>query len=134
MLVKVGENVYIIPTQSIVRSFRPAPGSVFSDTDGREMIIIDGKCYSVIKLYEHFNVETKITDYSEGIIVVCEYDEKIICLFVDNLIGEQQVVVKSLPEYLTRFKLKSTGVGGCTILGDGSISLILDTSEIAENK
>jgi len=130
MMVKVGNNVYIIPTQSIVQSFRPAPGSVFSDTDGRDMILIRGNCYPVIRLHKLFNVETQITDYSDGIIIITEYNDKFVCLFADNLLGEQQVVVKSLPLYLTNFKLKECGVGGCTILGDGSISLILDISKV----
>lgn len=133
MMVKVGNNVYIIPTQSIVESFRPAPGSVFSDTNGRDMILIRGNCYPVSKLYNLFNVETEVTDYSDGIIIITEYNDKFVCLFADNLLGEQQVVVKSLPSYLSNFKLKECGVGGCTILGDGSISLILDISEILKS-
>lgn len=133
MMVKVGNNVYIIPTQSIVESFRPAPGSVFQDTDGRDMILIRGNCYPVSKLYNLFNVDTQITDYSDGIIIITEYNDKFVCLFADNLLGEQQVVVKSLPSYLSYFKLKECGVGGCTILGDGSISLILDISEILKS-
>ena len=54
-----------------------------------------------------------------------EQDENVICLFVDELLGQQQVVVKALPEYVRRFS-KSKGLAGCTLLGDGSISLILD--------
>ena len=52
------------------------------------------------------------------------------CLFVDELLGEQQVVVKPLPSYLSRFNIKQSGIAGCTILGDGNISIILDISNL----
>ena len=52
------------------------------------------------------------------------------CLFVDKLIGEQQVVVKPFPEYINNFGIKNSGISGCTILGDGSISIILDVANI----
>ena len=53
-----------------------------------------------------------------------------LCLFVDELLGEQQVVVKPLPSYLSRFNIKQSGIAGCTILGDGNISIILDISNL----
>jgi two-component system chemotaxis sensor kinase CheA len=97
------------------------------------MIIIRGECHPVIRLDKLFGIQSKITDYSDGIIIMTEYNDKKICLFADNLLGEQAVVVKKLPDYLSRFKLNNVGIGGCTILGDGSICLILDIAEIADN-
>ncbi len=131
MMVKVGDNVYIIPTQSISQCIKPSQGSIFSDTQGRDMIIVRGSCYAITKLQELFNIEGAVTDYSKGVIIMTEYNGRTVCLFADKLMGQQPVVVKSLPEYLNKFNSKETGIGGCTILGDGSISLILDIAEIA---
>lgn len=130
MTVKISNHTYIIPTQAIIQCIKPAKGSVFSDTQGKDMILVEGKCYAVTKLHKLFNIEPQITDYSEGVIIMTEYYGNIVCLFADALLGQQPVVVKSLPEYLSRFDTKSAGIGGCTILGDGSISLILDIAEI----
>jgi two-component system chemotaxis sensor kinase CheA len=69
----------------------------------------------------------------DGILIWVEADEKSVCIFADRLIGEQQVVVKPLPAYLNRFHVKDRGIAGCTILGDGSISIILDISGIVDN-
>ena len=52
------------------------------------------------------------------------------CLFVDALLGEQQVVVKQLPQYVNSYNIKQYGINGCTLLGDGSISIILDVASI----
>lgn len=131
MTVKVNDNTYIIPTQSIIQCIRPVQGSIFPDTEGRDMIMVGGKCYAVTKLHSLFGLETGSVDYSEGIIIMTEYNGITVCLFADALLGQQPVVVKSLPPYLARFKSRDWGIGGCTILGDGSISLILDIAEIA---
>jgi two-component system chemotaxis sensor kinase CheA len=62
----------------------------------------------------------------DGIMVWVEASDKSCCLYADELIGEQQVVVKPLPQFVSIFDLKSRGISGCTILGDGTISIILD--------
>ena len=67
---------------------------------------------------------------SDGILIWLESGELSYCLFVDELLGEQQVVVKPLPSYLSRFNIKQSGIAGCTILGDGNISIILDISNL----
>ena len=59
-----------------------------------------------------------------------EASDKSYCLFIDELLGEQQVVVKPLPSYLNNFNIKNSGISGCTILGDGNISIILEISNV----
>ena len=66
----------------------------------------------------------------DGILVWVEEGEKSYCLFVDELLGEQQVVVKPLPTYLNAYNIKNSGIAGCTILGDGNISIILDIANL----
>ena len=122
MTIRVGDSSYTLPTVSIRESFRTKEGDIIRDPDGNEMILVRGQCHQVIRLHQLFNVFTKIERIHEGIILMVENDLKCVCVFADGLVGKQQVVVKSLPTYIK----KSKGVAGCTLLGDGSISLILD--------
>ncbi len=125
MNIKVGKSRYTIPTISIKESFRPKDSDIFTDPNGNEMIMVRGQCYAVRRLHELFQVQTEVTKFSEGIIIMIEQDEKTVCVFADELLGQQQVVVKALPQYIQNFK-KIKGMAGCTLLGDGNISLILD--------
>jgi two-component system chemotaxis sensor kinase CheA len=127
MNVKVGNACFTIPIISITESFRPKENDVFIDPEGNELIMVRGQCYHVLRLHEFFKINTKVTDFTEGIIIMLEQDGKSTCVFADELLGQQQVVVKSLPEYLKMFK-KIRGLAGCTLLGDGSISLIIDVA------
>jgi len=125
MNIKVGKSIYTLPTISIKESFRPQKEEIITDFYGNEMIMVRGQCYAVIRLYEVFNVKPYITDLSEGIFIMIEQDDKRACIFADELIGQQDVVVKALSHYI-KDTHKIHGVSGCTLLGDGSISLILD--------
>ncbi|WP_129600151.1 chemotaxis protein CheA [Anaerophilus nitritogenes] len=129
MNVKVGTSKYTIPIISIQESFRPEKEHCIKDPDGNEMVMIRGECYPIVRLYEYYHVKTNITELSAGILVIVKQDQKSIALFVDELIGQQQVVVKSLPQYIKQ-KKNIKGLAGCTLLGDGSISLILDIQNI----
>lgn len=127
MNIKVGHSCYTIPTTSIKESFRPKEKDLITDPDGNEMMMVRGKFYPILRLHQHFNVKTEVTDFTKGIIIMVEQDGESMCIFADELIGQQQVVVKALPEYIKKLK-KIRGLAGCTLLGDGSISLILDVS------
>ena len=126
MQVGVGESVYIIPLLSIKESFKPKKNDVFCDPDGNKMIMIRGNCYAVLRLHELLGSKTNITNFEDGILVMVESDQQTFCLFVDCLIGEQQTVIKPMPLYISRSIGWIKSIAGCTILGDGSISLILD--------
>jgi len=128
--VSVGKSRYTIPTISIRESFRIDESDVTSDGDGNEMIMIRGQCYPVLRIHRMFNIKNPVMRISDGIMVMIESDSKTACLFVDKLVGEQQVVVKALPRYLKKVQ----GIAGCTILGDGGISLILDVNGILERQ
>jgi len=125
MNIKVGESLFTMPTISIKESFRPEPGDTFTDPDGNEMIMVRGECHRVLRLHQYFRISTDITEFTEGIMVMVEHDGRKVCIFADELLGQQQIVVKTLPKYIRDFK-KTRGIAGCTLLGDGSISLILD--------
>jgi two-component system chemotaxis sensor kinase CheA len=129
MNIKVGKSRYTIPTISIKESFRPKETEIIYDPDGNEMIMVRGECYAIRRLHELYKLKTNITKFSEGIIIMVEQDEKTVCVFADELLGQQQVVVKALPHYIQSFK-RIRGLAGCTLLGDGSISLILDVARM----
>ncbi|MGH4138683.1 chemotaxis protein CheW [Clostridium sp.] len=126
--VAVGKTKYTIPITAIRESFRPKENEVIADSEGNEMIMIRGEAYPIYRLHRIFNINTKVTNSTEGIMVMVEDNTKAACLFVDSLIGEQQVVVKALPAYIKKAK----GIAGCTILGDGNISLIIDVSSVLD--
>lgn len=127
MTIRVGQTTYTVPTTSIKESFRVRENDVIVDPDGNEMIMVRGECFPVLRLHERFKNWTDVTMLHEGIIMMVEHDAGNVCLFADALLGEQQVVVKSLPSYIKKIK----GIAGCTMLGDGNVSLILDPAGLA---
>lgn len=130
MELSVGSSIYTLPTVSIKESFRAKDEDIIYDNDGNEMIMIRGNIYPIIRLYDLFKIETKVKKLEEGILIMIEGDNKAACIFADQLLGEQQVVVKPLPKYLLHYAIKESGIEGCTIRGDGSISLILSAKGI----
>ncbi len=133
MTVRVGKSTYTIPITSIKESFKVKEDDVITDPAGNEMILIRGRCYPVLRLNERYDVKTDVTSISDGIMIMVENENKGMCLLADELIGEQQVVVKALPDYIKNIK-KVTGLAGCTLLGDGSISLILDVAGLIKSE
>ena len=83
-----------------------------------------------IRLSKWFHIEQAEQDIEKGSILMMENEGRVICLFADKLIGEQQVVVKPFPKYLSQYDIKGQGLSGCTIMGDGSISLIIDVNRL----
>jgi len=130
MKLRVGSLVFIVPMLSIQESFKPNDGDVFLDPDGSEMLMIRGECYPVLRLYRIFNIESDFENLDDGILVMITTDTATFCLFVDELIGEQQAVIKPLPEYIQKHNIGMHGIGGCAVLGDGSISLIIDINSL----
>ncbi|SHH83034.1 chemotaxis protein CheA [Clostridium grantii] len=127
MNIAVGSSRYTIPITKIKESFRPKKEDLLIDPEGNEMIMLRGECLPILRLHKYYSIDTNITDFNEGILIMIEQEDNNFCIFADELIGKQQVVVKSLPNYIKKNK-KITGLAGCTLLGDGSISLILDTA------
>lgn len=130
----VGEQIYTIPINVITRSFKVSQEELTKDIHGNDMAVIRENCYSIVKLHEVFGLETEITNLEDGILILVEAGEHSYCIFVDKLLGQAQIVVKPLPMYLNQYDTGKYGISGCTILGDGSVSLILDVNNlIAQN-
>jgi len=124
MTIHMAGAKYTIPIAAIKRSFKPKMENVFTDPDGNEMITDRGEIYNVVRLYEFFGIDGAITDLEEGILIQLENGDQLICLLVDDLIGEQQAVVQSMPAYFNKVR----GLSGCTLLGNGDVSLIIDVA------
>lgn len=131
MELEIGSTIYTLPIASITQSFKIYDNSqILHNTDGTEMIMLRGECFPLIRLHRLFDVETQITELGDGIVILIENGTSAACLFADKLLGEQQVVVKPFPTFLNKYAIKQIGLSGCTILGDGSISLILDANAL----
>ncbi len=124
MTIKMGGAKYTIPIISIKQSFKAKKEAIFRDPSGNEMITVRGEVYNFIRMYEFFNVGSSVHDPEEGIVVMLENGDQTICVLVDELIGEHQVVVKTMPKYIKKVR----GLSGCTLLGNGEISLIIDVA------
>jgi len=124
MLIKMGGAKYTIPIASIQETLKAKKENLFIDPDGNEMITLRNEVYNVVRLYDFFGAETNVKDIEDGVFIMLENEGQNVCLFVDELIGEQQVVVKAIPSYIKKVK----GLGGCTLLGNGDISLIIDVA------
>jgi two-component system, chemotaxis family, sensor kinase CheA len=129
MNIRVGNSRYTIPINTIRESFRPREQDIITDPDNNEMIMVRGECYPLLRLHELYRVKTEVRDLTQGILIMVEHNNQTLCIFGDELIGQQQVVVKALPAYIKKTK-KIVGLAGCTLLGDGGISLILDVSSL----
>ena len=129
MSMSVGNRSYTIPIMSVRQSFRPNPDDIFFDPDGTEMIMVRGECYPVVRLSRLFGVQDAVEELDDGILILVETDKKTMGVFADRLIGVSEIVVKPVPKYIEKISQK-TGVVGCTLLGDGNISLILGAQNL----
>lgn len=135
MDISLGKTTFSIPITSIKQSFKLTDDSkIMHNTDGSDMIMLRGECYPIIRLYEYFNIPTQVTDLKDGIVIQVESGSDVACIFADELLGEQQVVVKPFPPFFNKYNLKNSGLSGCTILGNGSISLILDIRNLLSSE
>jgi len=129
LVVAVGQERYIVPLFGVRELFRPNDDSLWTVQQRAEMALVRGTLLPVLRLYRRFGVEPRSTDAKQGVLVVAEVEGNRFCLLVDELIGKQEVVIKSLGE---TFKDVS-GVAGGAILGDGRVGLILDLERLMKD-
>lgn len=126
MLVRVGEERYIIPTTSIFLSFQPKASQLSTITGRSEMVSLRGELMPIFRLHKLFETKNANEDLEKGLLVIIADGRRRCAILVDELLGQQQAVVKSLGRGIG----KIDGVAGGAILGDGQVGLILDTTEI----
>ena len=128
LTVLIGGEVFVIPISSVIESLRPGRENVKTLNERDEVIGVRGEFIPLIRLYEELGVTPRKRDPWKAIVVLVSHEDKRCCLLVDDLIGEQQIVIKSLGTALPKVR----GIGGGTILGDGRVALVLDVPGIIE--
>ena len=127
MSIAVGDQTYILPLSYVIESFQPRMGDIKTLSNQARVIQVRGEYLPVVVLHELFNIKPQSADFTQGIMVVIDADGIKAALFVDALVGQHQVVIKSLEANYRRVN----GISGATIMGDGHVALILDVSAIA---
>lgn len=122
MLLRVGAERYVLPVLSIIHSLRPAPDQLVTVGGRGEMVRVRGSMVPIVRLHRLFNIPGAVESPCAGLLVIIQSGERMAALLVDELQGQQQVVVKSLGEALGPVP----GLAGGAILGDGQVGLILD--------
>ncbi len=128
MLMQVGTSTFAVPITSIRESLSVGDQEIIRDPSGNEMIMIRGQAHPILRLHQTYDLVTPVKSIHEGILILIENEEDSVLLFADAILGEQQLVVKPLPKYLDSVN----GLGGCALLGDGKICLILDPSGMVQ--
>ncbi|MDY7578578.1 chemotaxis protein CheA [Herbaspirillum sp. RTI4] len=126
MSIRIGEEVYILPLGYVIESLQPAKDDIKEISGQGTVIKVRGEYLPLIPLYQLFGIVPTYTDPAQGLVVILESAGKKAALFVDDLVGQQQVVVKNLESNYR----KVAGISGATILGDGGVALIIDVAAL----
>ena len=129
MCVSVGDQTFIIPLVNIVESMQPLEKDIKTLAGDDQLLLVRDQYWPILPLYKAMQLEPDFTEAHKGIAVLIEANKHRFALFVDALVGQQQVVIKSLEQHYKRVQ----GVAGATIMGDGSVALILDVESLAVN-
>ncbi len=130
IVVEVGDYSFVLETASVKEFVRVGEDTIVQEPSGEEYIVLRGECYPFIRLNERYNLSDTREKVDSGIVVVLEYEGRQICILIDRLLQEQEIVVKPIPSYIKKVK----GLSGCTQLGDGSIALILDVAGLVQSE
>jgi two-component system chemotaxis sensor kinase CheA len=128
LTLQVGEQIFIVPLTSIVESIRPSAENVKTVLGKGEIVVVRGQFLPLLRLHRLFSVTGKTTDPTQALVVILENEGNQAALMVDELVGQQQVVIKSLETHYQKVE----GVAGATIMGDGRVALILDVAELVQ--
>ena len=128
IVMETGNSSFVLETGVIKEFVTVKEEMMIHEPNGDEFIMIRGECFPVIRLGRWYGLTEYKEAVEDGTMLILEVEDKKICLFVDRLIGEQEIVVKPIPSYIKKVK----GLSGCTQLGDGSIALILDAGGLID--
>ena len=129
MIVRVGTSSCIVPTLSMLEAFRPVMEQITITPDGEELAKVRENFLPIIRLHDILGKKPDSYELADGILIVLEYQETRFCLFIDEILGQQQTVIKGLSDFIGNVP----GVSGCTILGDGGVCLILDVGTLIDS-
>ena len=128
MTVRVGKETYIVPLLSILESIQPKAGTIKTVVGKGELINVRGTYLPMMRMYEVFSLQPEYTEPTKAILLILETEGERVAVMVDEILGQQQVVIKSMEQ---NFR-KVAGVAGATILGDGTVGFILDVRGLLE--
>ncbi|WP_167957886.1 chemotaxis protein CheA [Anaerosporobacter faecicola] len=118
----VGETTFVVETSAVKEFLSIKETKFIKEPNGEEYVMVREECYPLLRMDERYHIKDAGQEPDKAIIIILEHEEKKVCVLVDRLIGEQEIVVKPIPTYIKRVD----GISGCTQLGDGSLALILD--------
>jgi len=128
IVMEIGTSSFVMETGVIKEFTRVKESMMIHEPNGDEYVMIRDDCFPVLRLGRWYGLEQYEESVENGVMLILEIEDKKICLLVDRLVGEQEIVVKPIPSYIKKVK----GLSGCTQLGDGSIALILDAAGLIE--
>lgn len=128
IVMEVGKSSFVIETGAVKEFVSVREDMMIQKPNGDEFVMIRGEAYPVLRVGEWYHMSDYQKNVENGMMVIVEIEKQNICLFVDKLVGKQEIVVKPIPSYVKKVK----GLSGCTQLGDGSIALILDVAGLIE--
>ena len=129
LIVAVGKRKFIFPVEDVKESIRPGEDEIFTVKDQTEMINLRGNIYPLIKIHKKFSIETEVTDPMQGVGIIIEKNGKKCCVMADEVVEQQNVVLKDLGSIFRHIK----GVKGGAILGDGTIGLVVNVEGLMGN-
>lgn len=128
MTVRVGQETYIVPLLSILESIQPKEGAIKTVVGKGELINVRGTYLPMIRMYEVFTLQPEHTSPMKAILLILETEGERVAVMVDEILGQQQVVIKSMEQNFRKVE----GIAGATILGDGTVGFILDVRGLLE--
>ncbi|PCE26296.1 chemotaxis protein CheA [Paraburkholderia acidicola] len=130
MSVKVGSEIFILPLNFVMESLQPRAEDIYTIANGERVVRVRGEYLPLVALHAVFTVEDARTDPTQGIVTIMQAEGRRFAMLIDELVGQQQVVVKNLE---TNYR-KVHGISAATILGDGSVALIVDVAALNREK
>lgn len=128
IVMQAGGSSFVIQTDVVKEFVGVTQEMMIEQPNGDECVMIRGECYPVMRLGEWYHIDGYKSDINNGMMLILEIEGKRVCMFVDTLVGKQEIVVKPIPSYVKKVR----GLSGCTQLGDGGIALILDPAGLVE--
>jgi two-component system chemotaxis sensor kinase CheA len=126
LIITIGNRLFILPLLSVENVFKPVRSQIKTLESSGEYIDIKGECFSLVRLHHLFNIDSAITEPENAIMLNINQAGKLYSLMADDIIGQKQIVIKSLEENYS----KIIGFSGATILGDGNVAMIIEPNEI----
>ncbi|MGM0608104.1 MAG: chemotaxis protein CheA [Candidatus Muiribacteriota bacterium] len=126
VVIRIGSERYILPAQVVQEAIQPEKKDCFNMANKGEVVKVRGEIFRMVRMYDYLELTPDNTEPSEGIVILIETDKNDIAIFADEILGKQEVVIKNLSNFFQEYDF----ISGSAIMGDGTISLIIDVNKI----